>query len=484
MLLQSRYAAIARAWLLVGGAWLIGNNAQAVLLPPEGILLNRIHVQFEWTPVGGAVDYQLQVVEDDQSADPFASATPVVDVTVDATGPRTSITSGLQFGFDYAWRVRGIDGAPFAWGPTSRFATDDLPATMPIFSVTISGAMEPGLTMFNIFIPGDLGLAVAVDALGAPVWFIEPPERIGDLRLLANGRVLYLVGGGGGGRAFEATLGGQIAWASPDDADLRLHHDVFPMPSGNYLSLAYELQDVLVESELQSWVGSRIVELDRTDNQVVWEWNPFDHYSTLDFDPTTMENPGVGGANFPGAYDWTHQNAVIYDAGENSVYTSTRQLSRVTRIDYATGDIVYNMGFAMPSGETDFGDNLFSFQHAPELQANGNMLLFDNGNRRDHIDQTAETGISKAVEVAFNGTPPTGASIVWEWTVPDYAPAFGDACRLPGGTTLVTSVPTGRSTRWMPGNGSLAPRAARPAQNLSRRADSGADHRRFGGHRR
>ena len=198
VLLQSRYAAIARAWLLVGGAWLIGNNAQAVLLPPEGILLNRIHVQFEWTPVGGAVDYQLQVVEDDQSADPFASATPVVDVTVDATGPRTSITSGLQFGFDYAWRVRGIDGAPFAWGPTSRFATDDLPATMPIFSVTISGAMEPGLTMFNIFIPGDLGLAVAVDALGAPVWFIEPPERIGDLRLLANGRVLYLVGGGGG----------------------------------------------------------------------------------------------------------------------------------------------------------------------------------------------------------------------------------------------------------------------------------------------
>ncbi len=197
-------------------------------------------------------------------------------------------------------------------------------------------------------------------------------------------------------------------------------------------------------------MGSRIVELDRTDNQVVWEWNPFDHYSTLDFDPTTMENPGVGGANFPGAYDWTHQNAVIYDAGENSVYTSTRQLSRVTRIDYATGDIVYNMGFAMPSGETDFGDNLFSFQHAPELQANGNMLLFDNGNRRDHIDQTAETGVSKAVEVAFNGIPPTGASIVWEWTLPDYAGFLGDACRLPGGTTLVTSVPTGRSTRWMP----------------------------------
>jgi len=64
------------------------------------------------------------------------------------------------------------------------------------------------------------------------------------------------------------------------------------MPGGNYLSLAFELQDVLVDSELQTWVASRIVELGRTDNQVVWEWNPFDHFSTLDFDPTTMATPG------------------------------------------------------------------------------------------------------------------------------------------------------------------------------------------------
>jgi hypothetical protein len=313
---------------------------------------------------------------------------------------------------------------------------------MPAISTTISGAMEPGLTMFDIRPPGGAGLAVAVDASGAPVWFIEAPRIFVDLRLLANGRVLYL--SSASGRALETTLGGQIAWISPDDPDLQLHHEVFPMPGGNYLSLAFELQDVLVDSEFQTWVASRIVELGRTDNQVVWEWNPFDHFSTLDFDPTTMATPGVGGANFPDAYDWTHQNAVIYDVGENSVYTSTRQLSRVTRIDYATGNIVYNMGFTIPSGDTDFGDNLFSFQHAPELHANGNMLLFDNGNRRDHIDQTPATGVSKAVELAFTGAPPTGASIVWEWTLPDYAPGLGDADRLPGGTTLVTSGRNGK----------------------------------------
>jgi hypothetical protein len=82
-------------WVLVGGASLIAGGAGAVLLPPEGVVLNRIHVQFEWTPVGGAVSYQLQVVEDDGNADPFANATPVVDATVAATVPRAPITSGF-----------------------------------------------------------------------------------------------------------------------------------------------------------------------------------------------------------------------------------------------------------------------------------------------------------------------------------------------------------------------------------------------------
>jgi hypothetical protein len=67
------------------------------------------------------------------------------------------------------------------------------------------------------------------------------------------------------------------------------------------------------------------------------------------------------------------------------------------------------------------------------------MMLFDNGNRRDHIVQTNETGVSKAIELQFTGDPPTFAEIVWEWTLPEYNSALGDADRLPGGNTLVTA---------------------------------------------
>ena len=41
-------------------------------------------------------------------------------------------------------------------------------------------------------------------------------------------------------------------------------------------------------------------------------------------------------------------------------------------------------------------------------------MIFDNGSRRDHIVQTPATGVSKAIELAFSGEPPTDAKIVWD----------------------------------------------------------------------
>ena len=72
-----------------------------------------------------------------------------------------------------------------------------------------------------------------------------------------------------------------------------------------------------------------------------------------------------------------------YNPADNSVYYSAKHFSRITRIDFATGQIVYNMGQDMPSGDTTFGDGLFHHQHAPEMLPNGNMLIFDNGNDRE-----------------------------------------------------------------------------------------------------
>ena len=54
--------------------------------------------------------YDLEVVVDDGSPDPFAGAVPVVATNVPASAPRTAVTSGLTWATAYAWRVRGVDG--------------------------------------------------------------------------------------------------------------------------------------------------------------------------------------------------------------------------------------------------------------------------------------------------------------------------------------------------------------------------------------
>ncbi len=417
----------------------VSTLAADVVLPKEGVQLNFIHVPFRWPAIDGANTYQLQVVEDNASSDPFDGVAPVVDIVNPAVEPRVVVKSGLAFDRSYAWRVRGHDGLPMPWGSTRRFGTLALPSDIPTLTVTSGiGQMEPGLTLFDIRSNAGIfsgGRLVAVDAVGNIQWFLETPNSVGDLRLADNGRIMYVSASTINRVGFEKTLLGQTTWMSPDDQDLEVHHELFPMPNGNFLALVFEYAEVFRDGEFQTWRGDRIVELDRHSLQVVWDWRSFDNFSTLDLDETSMQTPG------PTGYDWTHSNAVVYNELDNSVYLSARTLSRITRIDYDTGQIVYNMGLDMPSGDVDFGDDLFSFQHAPELQPNGNMLLFDNGGRRDHIVQTNETGVSKAVELAFTGDPPTTASIAWEFTLPEYAPFVGDADRLPGGNTLLVSGP-------------------------------------------
>ncbi|MHC5023344.1 MAG: aryl-sulfate sulfotransferase [Planctomycetota bacterium] len=408
----------------------------AVILPVEGSTLQRIHVEFRWAPVEPASTYELEVVIDSGGSDPFDGATPVVDLVTADDAVSTIVTDGLAFGDDYAWRVRGLTPDPQAWGPTHRFTIAALPDFVPPMTISTSGgAMEPGLTMFNIFSFNTLpkGLAVAIGADGAPVWFITHPTRILDLRLAPNGRVLYTDDGGG----FEATLDGQITWDSTAVyPDLYVHHEIFRMPNGNFLTMVEDFLEVERDGEMQVWVGDRIIEIDRLTNEIVWDWTTNEHYSTLDYDEQQMAAP-----RFDGAYDWTHSNAVVYNEADNSVYISARHQNRITRIDYDTRQIVYNMGFVSPSADDDFGDNLFSFQHAVQMLPNGNMMVYDNGNRRDHQVHTAETGVTKAVELAFtNGEDgiPVDASIVWEYTAPNFTPFIGDADRLPGGNTLVT----------------------------------------------
>jgi hypothetical protein len=108
------------------------------------------------------------------------------------------------------------------------------------------------------------------------------------------------------------------------------------------------------------------------------------------------------------------------------------------RLNLETGEIQWVLGYGGRPGDGFRGDfeiaeeDRFLHQHAPEIQPNGNILLFDNG-----FDGIRE--YSRAIEIAYDDEQMT-AEVVWEYRHdPDiYAATWSDADRLANGNTLVS----------------------------------------------
>jgi hypothetical protein len=151
-----------------------------------------------------------------------------------------------------------------------------------------------------------------------------------DIRLLPNGRMLGVLWTG-----IETTLNGQVAWMSPPE--IYIHHELVKMPNGNYLTLGQESQDVTIDSVTKEWLSDRVLEFDRSDNSIVWEWSTIAHLSTLDYDQDEYDNSAADW------FDWTHGNSVVYFPSDDSIYISLRSMNRIVRIDYTSKQIVYSL---------------------------------------------------------------------------------------------------------------------------------------------
>ncbi len=142
--------------------------------------------------------------------------------------------------------------------------------------------------------------------------------------------------------------------------------------------------------------------------------------------------------------DWTHNNAVITDPRDDTIIVSSRHQDAVIKFD-RDGELVWILGtpdnwteeyqpyLLEPVGEP------FEWQyhqHAMEITADGNLLLFDNGNEKaspyDGTQRTPDSeNYSRAVKYAIDEDT-MQVSQVWEY-VPDpslYSRAVGDADEL------------------------------------------------------
>jgi hypothetical protein len=154
-------------------------------------------------------------------------------------------------------------------------------------------------------------------------------------------------------------------------------HDFLLLGDQHYIALSYSTQTVDLSSLDPTWsaqapvMANHVQEVDH--GAVLLEWRNTDHPS-LYFD-------SVDGHDYAGnaLSDYTHLNSIDVDPADGNLLLSLRHTNSVLKIDRTTGATIWTLGGA----SDDFGltpDQLFSHQHHVKVQADGSLLMFDNGN--------------------------------------------------------------------------------------------------------
>jgi len=203
---------------------------------------------------------------------------------------------------------------------------------------------------------------------------------------------------------------GNVTWEGQFD----MHHEIRPYRDSHLLYLG------LTQSCASLVQSDEVIEIDPATDEVLWRWSLCEHYT-----PDPLFD------------DWSHTNSAVPYADENALLLSSRNQNSLFKLDLDTEEIVWVLGWRGRPSDGFRGDfeiaeaDRFYQQHAPEIESNGNIVLFDNG-------MNPTRPYSRAIELAIDEDAMT-AEVVWEYRHdPDiFADTWGDADRLPNGNTLI-----------------------------------------------
>jgi len=312
--------------------------------------------------------------------------------------------------------------------------SDSLPADFPQIDITVSNTTAPGYLFFANFDFGAVGAPyqIIMDNAGNILHYKKIPGGSYDFKKQPNGNITYY-----NGRAmkfFEMNNQYQIidsfACGNGYVTDL---HELRLLSNGHALLMSYDPQIVNMRSIIPNGDSAAIVtgliiqEIDANKN-VVFQWRSWDHFEITDATHEILTAHAI---------DYVHGNAIEYDTDGN-ILISSRHLSEITKINRNTGDIIWRLG-GVHNQFNFVNDPLgFSYQHAIRRLANGNILLFDNGNYRPSLNE-ADSLYSRVLEYRLDENSHT-ATLDWQYkhTPNIYGFAMGNAQRLDNGNTLIS----------------------------------------------
>ncbi len=411
----------------------------AEMLPENGVELNYTQVFFRWDQIPDAESYQF-ILQNIGTGE---------ELELNVPQNSALLTDFIDWNSTYTWFICALyaDGETPFCSEIYSFDIIQLPDYFPdeINILTYDESLsQDGVTVMDF---ESLNFSGGLDRDGNPIWIVERDGMAQDFRFtqfLENGNVV----GFGPGKGYEIDLDGNIIFETPPDLN-SVHHHITKTTNNTYFLISATVEDQYCPEECNDmlsneipWQGDIYREFDQDGNEI-WSWNTFDY-----FDLTTEYNPYyveiyTGDLEM----DWTHSNSVFFDENSESVFVSVRNLSRITKIDYASKELIWNMGEADFMNEIYFDDDLnFSQQHSVQVLDSGNLLFFDN-----HRYLTPE--LNRCIEVSYDESS-YSAEIVWEYELPVelFTGSRGECDRLTNGNTLITVGREGHALEVTPEN--------------------------------
>ena len=432
--------------------------------PPDQALLNYVHVKFRWEAEPGINEFQFLLKHENEAI--------LIDSLVIDTF--LIVTKEIEWLSTYHWQVTPLNGNSsstytFSTGGTSSdiFADEDYSFTADIDPLTYNSELSlDGITIYGIMDPY---YSAAIDIEGNEIWnstqymFLNMKD---NKEFFANTTF-----GGETQREFgvQFTFEDNIVWHEPriDENVEFLQHELIKLPNGNYMGLVPIFFDhyvpnandypELVELGYEEfifeeyfwnipnfaceWKTEKIVEWDSLGNEV-WSWlpnNPDYGYNLNDFDEFNYWKIPQQNICFTDPFEWTHFNALAYDNTDTSVYVSSKNLSRITKINYNTKEIIWNLGANLRWWEDlDINHIIFdnSGQHSLQILPSGNIVTFDNGTG-------GHTDLSTALEIAITNTGDIyNVDTAWSFSLPEdlYGILSGNVQKLSNENYLITTI--------------------------------------------
>mgnify|MGYP001166609943 FL=1 len=412
-----------------------------IVFPYDGVTLNYTHIMFRWTQEPDCNLYNLVVINssNDTTMDIHTSRTMYIDQTNFNWGQ--GYVAMLTPIYENENSAQTIDTISFNIGPAYTFADLNI-------EIINTEDIQDGLALFSQVSPNFR--MVAIDKLGNQVWnsefaYINHWNEYGQLFGMKDGR------------GVEVNFYDEILWMTPEGTEIDAH-EIKQIPNGNYMGITteYQLGPIPIGPWTESyqnlgyvadgytneftWRGTKITEWDSQSREAIWDWNPFEHFSTDDYD--SLEGrwwSPINGSSYGMIFDWNHVNAFHFDEEESMVYISNRNLSRITKVSYPDYNLIWNMG---PPSDFGYGDNnictdlLFSCQHHIQLLDDGDLLFFDNGKLSEiFLNDQYPTSRIRRIRVEDDAYCET----IWEYELPQelYGHSWGSVQLLDNGNYFI-----------------------------------------------